>query len=403
MVIEIIFDVANFRHLKKKAGIIPDEFKDVIDSEKLLKHDLYNSEKMKFELFSGVISNIISLFFLFSPLFPFYVELINNIPVPFILKGIFFFLILIIISDISALPFSFYFHFKIEEKYGFNKYTVNTFLIDKVKSMIISSLILTIILCIILTLSGNSVQFKWIYVFTGWGALAIFSLILTYLVPILILPFFYKLKPLPDGELKNSLNNLIQKCGVKIKGLYSADESKRSTHANAAVAGIGKSKKIIIFDTMLNEKYSSVEILAVIAHEIGHAKKKHILKQTVISMAVMFVAVAFVVYALSSNYIYTSMNIPHVFYAGLLVISIFFSNITFFWSPLFGRLSRKFEYEADAYSSEALCTPEPLISSFKKMVSNDLSNINPHPFYEEFFYSHPSAIKRIKRLRENTR
>ena len=255
MVIEIIFDVANFRHLKKKAGIIPDEFKDVIDSEKLLKHDLYNSEKMKFELFSGVISNIISLFFLFSPLFPFYVELINNIPVPFILKGIFFFLILIIISDISALPFSFYFHFKIEEKYGFNKYTVNTFLIDKVKSMIISSLILTIILCIILTLSGNSVQFKWIYVFTGWGALAIFSLILTYLVPILILPFFYKLKPLPDGELKNSLNNLIQKCGVKIKGLYSADESKRSTHANAAVAGIGKSKKIIIFDTMLNEKY----------------------------------------------------------------------------------------------------------------------------------------------------
>jgi len=205
---------------------------------------------------------------------------------------------------------------------------------------------------------------------------------------------------LDDGQLKNEIHTMLEKCSMKIKGVFSADESKRSTHANAAFAGFGKSKKIIIFDTMLNNSYSNDEIIAVIAHEIGHAKKKHIIKQMFLSIILIFFSVAVILFILSSDFIYNSMAINKEFYAGLLIVNFLISEIMFFFKPLFGRLSRKYEYEADAYSKKITGSAEPLIATFKKFVTNDMTNINPHPIYEEFFYSHPSIIKRITELKK---
>jgi len=397
--VHIFLNILNLKHLKSASATIPEEILDAVKSETSEKSLKYNEEKMKFTIFSDSLDIVLAFIFLFSPLFVLYVNLINSLQLHYVLKGLIFFYILIIADSFFDLPLSYYSSFAIEEKYGFNKYTLKKWFIDNLKNLALQIILISIILSLVLYLTGGELnEFKWKYAVTGWIIISCLLILFTFLVPVIIIPFFYKIKPIESNSLTEKINALLNKLNFKIKGIYSVDASLRSTHANAGFSGFGKSKKIIIFDTMLDGKYSDDEILSVLAHEIGHAKKKHILIQMILSIAVLFIFITFILYLLSSDFAYNSMGINRIFFAGLLFAGFFFENIFYFVQPLTSRLSRKFEFDADKYSKTAMNSAVPLISSFKKFIINDCANINPHPAYESFYYSHPSVIKRINKL-----
>ncbi|MBP7652226.1 M48 family metallopeptidase, partial [Candidatus Dependentiae bacterium] len=390
-IVHLCLNAININYLKKKSGIIPPEIEGSVNQEISTKSTEYNLEKMKFNFLTDLIDITLTSFFLFTPLFGYYTDYIDLIKTNHIVKGLIFFNILTIVNFIFNLPFSYYSNFFIESKYGFNKYNIKTWMIDNIKSIIMQSLIISVLLILILYMAGESVNvFKWSWVFTGWAVISFVLILFTFLVPVIILPFFYKLKPLKSIQLTEKIDELLLKLNFKIKGIYSVDASIRSTHANAGFAGFGKSKKIIIFDTILDGKYSDEEIMAVLAHEIGHAKKKHIQIQMILSIITLFFFITFILYLLSYDSAYSSMGIKKNFYAGILFAGFFFESVFYFIQPLANLISQKFEYDADSYSKKSLGTSFPLISSFKKFVVNDYANINPHPLYEKFYYSHPS-------------
>lgn len=396
---DAILNFLNYKHLKKNCGIAPDSLKDVLDVEKLQKLDSYNSEKIRFNIITLIVDLAALLIFLYTPLFRKLILWLDAQNYHIIAAGMFFFFILIILNLIITLPFSAYSDFVIEQKFGFNKYTFKQWIIDNMKSLIIQIVLTAIISLIVFALIPRKPEFDFKMAFYLWAAIACLTIIFAYLVPVIILPFIYKLAPINNEELKNKISEVVEKAGYSASGVFSVDASKRSTHANAGLSGFGKSKKIIIFDTMLDsEKYTHSEIIAVLAHELGHSTKKHIIKQLGLSLVIQFFLINASIYIISADSIYQSFGLEKISYAGLLLAGIVIGNLMFIIQPLSAQLSRKYEYEADAYSAELTGDSLNLISVFKKFATNDLANINPHPFYESIYYSHPSIVKRIARL-----
>ncbi|NIA23105.1 MAG: M48 family metalloprotease [Proteobacteria bacterium] len=401
IVVKSFIDFLNYDFLRKNRDI-PEEFKGVVDENKIRKIGDYNAVKVKFNLSREIIETAIIMIFLFTPLFKIYFNWIDSLGVIYIVKGVLFFWITLIVDMILMLPMDYYFNFGIEQKYEFNGYSLGGWIIDQIKGLLLGMVIYGIVLIPILKFVNNDFQFSWPFVL--WGTLFASSLafIFMYLVPVLLMPIFYKLKPIEDENLKGKIVELVEKAGFKVRGVYVADESKKSKHANAMFSGFGNSRSVILFDNLLNGNYSDDEILAVLGHEIGHGVHKHILKFYLLVVVEIFLFFLTVAWLLSTQSIYTSMGIDKNFYAGLFLLMIlFFYVVGYFVQPFNSALSRRYEYQADAYSKKLLGSGEGLISAFKKFVVNELSVIEPHPIYEWFYYTHPSLIKRIRRLKES--
>lgn len=392
-------DLINLGHLKKNAGKVPALLKGLIDSELLQKTDSYHTAKTVFRIANYSFDSLLVAFFLFTPAYRQYTSWVSLWPVPYLIQGIGFFLVLEVIGWLIQLPFDYYYHFHIEAAYGFNKYKFSGWIADACKSLLINTVLTSLILTPILGIWSNHFTFNWRDVFLGWSLALILIVTLVYLVPVLFIPFFYKLQPLSDEVLRSKIMNLVEKAGFKTRGVFIAAESQKSTHANASLSGFGKTKTIILFDNLV-QNYDEAEILAILAHEIGHGQKRHILKLLVIIILQAFMFIWFASYLLGSSLPYEFAKIPHIFYSGILIAYFFFFELLgFFINPLLSLISRSFEYQADAFSKELMGSGAPLIKSFEKFVTRELGNINPHPLYESFYYSHPSLLKRIKALK----
>ena len=395
-----LLDYMNHRNWKDE---IPNELKDFYDKEKYKKAKNYALSKNKISLFSSSLSFllVISLIvfngygiidqFVSSSLSKSFESL--QISSNFIQSGVFF-LILFILNSIISIPFSYYNTFVIEEKFGFNKTTKTTFFLDIIKSSVLSILIGGALLFLALYLYDKINQGFWLWLWIGLSILMIF---INMFYADLIVPIFNKLTPLEDGELRNKIEDYSKKVGYLLKNIYVIDGSKRSTKANAFFSGLGPRKTIALYDTLI-EKHTENELVAVLAHEVGHFKKKHIFSGLVFSIIQIGIMTFFFELCLSLPEISSALGGSDIsFHLGLIGFSIVFSPISMLSGILMNYISRKNEFEADAYAKQTF-NGEDLALALKKLSVDSLSNIYPHPLYVFFHYSHPPLIKRLRAL-----
>lgn len=384
-------------NISNMSSVLPDEFEGIYSKEEYKKSQEYTKERTKFGHISSSFSLIIILCFWFLGGFDYLDKWVISLADSEVYRGIIYISVLLIGQSILGLPFSIYSTFVIEEKYGFNKTSVKTFILDMVKGVALGIIIGIPILAGILFVLGEMGQLAWLYT---WIGITLISLLLTYIAPTWIMPLFNKFTPLEDGELKNIIMEYAKKVDFPLTNLFIIDGSKRSSKSNAFFTGFGKNKKIALYDTLL-ENQSNEEILAILAHEIGHYKKKHISKSMIISTLHTGVLLILLQYFLGSKELFEAFYMENMnVYSGLIFFSLLFAPIEMVLSVLMNILSRKNEYEADKFAKENGDLEEHLISALKKLSVNNLSNLAPHPFYTFLNYSHPTVLDRIKALRD---
>ena len=387
----------DYLNLKSHKPELPPEFSDLYEKSKYLKSVDYHRARWKFGLWSGSFNLIITIIFLLTGLYGqldiFLREFISEPK----LISMTFFAVVVIFSSLIHLPFEWYDHFIIEEKFGFNKMTVKTFVSDKVKGLILGALIGLPLLWCFLVLTERLGPAFWIW----FGVIAsIFVLLINLFYTSLLLPLFNKLTPLQDGELKGAIIEYSKKVDFPVDNIFVMDGSKRSGKANAFFSGFGKRKKIVLFDTLI-EKHSVGELVAILAHETGHYKKKHIIIGFITSVIQIF----FMLWALSlfmnrqelSLALGGKINAIHLNLVSFGILFAPVSGIAGLASMIFSRIH---EFQADAYA-KATSSAADLISGLKKLSVDNLSNLTPHPLYVFFNYSHPPVLSRIRRLAEN--
>ena len=382
---------------------IPSELKDFYDIEKYKKAKLYAISKNKIGLLSSTTSFLFVISLLVFDGYGFLDQLVNsdslNLFLPFEINSNFaksgmFFLILFVLNSLISIPFSYYNTFVIEEKYGFNKTSKATFFLDIVKSSILSILIGGILLLAALYMYDNINDGFWLWLWIGLSSLMI---VLNMFYADLIVPIFNKLTPLNDGELRQKIEKYSKKVGYLLKNIYVIDGSKRSTKANAFFSGLGPRKTIALYDTLI-EKHTENELVAVLAHEVGHFKKKHVFSGLIMSVIQIGVMTFFFELCLKLPEISMALGgLDSSFHLGLIGFTIIFSPISMISSIWMNFISRKNEFEADAYAKETF-NGEDLSLALKKLSVDSLSNIYPHPLYVFFHYSHPPLIERLRAL-----
>ena len=379
---------------KNSSPVLPEELRGIYDEEKYKKQQAYDKANDRFSLTSSTFSLLLVLLMLFFKGFEFVDGLAKQLTTNNILLPLMFFAILMTASGILNMPFSLYTTFVIEERFGFNRTTIRTYILDKIKGIIVA-----------LILGGGLMTlFIWFYNYTGeffwlwaWGAFTVFMILITMFYASLIVPLFNKLTPLADGELKDEIVKYCKKVGFKLDNLFVMDGSKRSSKANAFFSGLGAKKRIVLYDTLVNE-YSKEEITAVLAHEIGHYKKKHTL--TTIIVSVFQVGLMLFILSLVINKPEFSLALgvkEKSFHVSLLVFSLLYTPLSLLIGITMNVISRKNEYEADNYAKTTY-DAEPLVSSLKKLSVDSLTNLTPHPYYVFVNYSHPTLLQRIKAL-----
>ncbi|MGE5582751.1 MAG: M48 family metalloprotease, partial [Bacillota bacterium] len=288
-------DLLNWSHIRQNAANIPGSLQNLVTPPEIARINDYNIAKIRFRLIFSLFNSLLLLVFFFSPLYPGFTGWIAALPAAFIFKGLAFFLILGFCGWILDLPFNFFYHFRIEAAFGFNKYSIAGWFKDELKTLAIGSVLTIVILSIIFSIWADPFSFRWGYVFLGWSIALVLVVLFMYLVPLILIPLFYKLTPLEDQDLGEKIAGLFQRSGLKVRGIFQADESSKSTHANAMIAGFGRSKTIILFDTLVNN-YSREEIAAIIAHEIGHGKRRHIFQLMALTIGELFLFILFASY-----------------------------------------------------------------------------------------------------------
>jgi len=383
----------NIRHLKSRGKEIPQVFQGVIDQSTLTKMVDYAVENSRLESKENLVDDIIELavIFLFLPIF---VSSIVGLKIYFIWQALIFFGVFAAIGGIIGIPFDLYDNFVLEKKYGFSTITWYIWITDLIKSMIISAILMTIIISAFMSFINYLPTSWW---FWTWIFFTLFEIVMLWLYPVLIAPLFNKYEPIKDEQLKEKINVLMDKVGLKAKGIFEVDEGKRSKHTNAYFTGIGKTKRIVLYDTLL-ASHSTDEILAVLAHEIGHWKKKHILKQLMFMIPACLVLLYSVYLILGWPLLYTAFGLQVTVYAGLFLVSLYLSSAGFFLSPIGAAIMRRYEREADRIACELTGTAAPMIDALTRLAKDNLANLHPHPLYVWFYYSHPPLIERIEYL-----
>lgn len=375
---------------------LPKELEGIYDAEKYAKSQKYEKEKYKFSWISSSVSFVIMLLILVFWGFGWLDTFLRGFTENTIILTLSFFGVISLVSTIVWLPFSYYGTFVIEEKFGFNKMTKTLFFTDTLKGLLLSALIGWPILALIVWIYSLVGTGFWIY---AWGVATFFSLFMMMFYSSLIVPLFNKQTPLEEWELRDAINDFAGKVGFTLDNIYVIDGSKRSSKANAYFSGFGPKKRIVLYDTLIND-LSTDELVAVLAHEIGHYKKKHTLQM----LAMSIVQTGLILYIFSF-----ALGVPEVsfalggelqsFHLGAVAFGILFTPISIIFGMLSSVFSRKNEYEADAYARENF-SGEHLSGALIKLSRNNLSNLRPHPAYEFFYYSHPTVLKRLKALKK---
>ncbi|GAB6011138.1 M48 family metallopeptidase [Viscerimonas tarda] len=383
-----------YRNRKQMSPVIPEKLKGIYDESEYARQQAYQKENSRFGLYAGLFSFAVILAVFIFRLFGWLDgTLREDIRHP-ILLTLAFLGIIYVANEIITLPFSYYETFVIEEKFGFNKSTPKLFCFDQLKGLLLGMVIGGGVLASIVWLFGNIGAYWWLY---AWGCITLFSLLMTFFYSDVIVPLFNKQTPLEAGELREEIESFARKTGFNLKNIYVMDASKRSAKANAYFTGFGSKKRIVLFDTLIKD-LSVQEIVAVLVHETGHYKKKHIIKQMIVSVlytgAMLFILSLF----LSDESLAIALGgTEPSFHLGIIAFSILFTPISLLLGIFMNISSRKNEYEADAYAA-GFGLSEALISGLKKLSVKSLSNLNPDKLSVFFYYSHPTLLQRIDRL-----
>ncbi|GAB4246071.1 MAG: M48 family metallopeptidase [Ekhidna sp.] len=392
-VLERVLSFLNRRSSKKP---IPDELKGIYNEEKYRQSQAYQSEVSRFGAISSTFSFVLLFLALTQGWFGMLDQWIRTFSPLSLVTPLIFFGILFVVSDIIGTPFSIYRNFVIEAKYGFNKMTLKTFFLDKIKSYLLTIIIGGILLAVLVYFVNAIGKEFWIYF---WAVMTGFILFANLFYTSLILPLFNKLSPLEDGELKNAIQEYSNKVKFPLTNIFVMDGSKRSSKGNAFFSGLGRKKKVVLFDTLI-EKHSTEELTAVFAHEVGHYKKKHILYSTIFSIGMIgFMLFLFSRMAYSGEVSWALGGQVSALHLNLLAFGILYSPISTILGIIGNIISRKNEFEADAYAKETY-DHTPLVTALKTMTSDHLSNLTPHPAYVFVHYSHPPLKARVKALED---
>lgn len=391
----ILHTAADILNLKNLTSELPDEFSDMYDAEKYTKAQEYLKINTRFGWLSSSFDVIILLIFWFGKGFVYLDLWVKSLEMGAVFSGLIYIGILILLKAIISLPFSIYDTFVIEERFGFNKTTAVTFISDIFKGLFLAILIGGPLLAAILYFFERAGEGAWLYC---WVLSILFILILQFAAPVWIMPLFNKFVPLGEGKLKDAIVEYARSIGFSLKNIYVMDGSKRSGKANAFFTGFGKSRRIVLFDTLI-EKLNISELIAVIAHEMGHYRKKHILQGVIlgiIKMGLMFFLLSFFIsYQGLFNAFYMQ---DKSIYAGLVFFGMLYAPIDFFTGIITQIFSRKNEYEADRFAVETTGDSISLSTALKKLSVENLSNLVPHSFYVFLNYSHPPLLERIRAL-----
>jgi STE24 endopeptidase len=390
----VIDSVLNHLNAKHFNDTLPNDISDVYEINEYQQSQSYKKTNHNFSKITSLFSLITTLLFFFFNGFSIVDEIARGFSNNIIIITLIFFGIIIIGSDIISIPFSLYKTFVIEEKFGFNKSTKKLFFLDKIKGLLMTIILGGSILSIITWFYEFTGNYFWIYT---WLLITTFSVFLNMFYSKLIVPLFNEQTILEEGDLKNEIVKYVNSVGFKANNIYVLNGSKRSTKANAYFSGFGNQKRITLYDTLINDLENN-EIVAVLAHEVGHYKRKHILYNLTSSIILTGFALFVLSLFIKTPILSLALGVSHPsFHIGLIAFGILYSPVSQILGVFMNYMSRKFEYQADNYAKNTF-SASPLISSLKKLSKNSLSNLTPHYLYVFFHFSHPTLLDRIKNL-----
>ena len=392
----VLRSVARYLNLKSLDKTLPDEFSGFYDEEKYSQSQEYTRAQAKFAYVSSTFDLILIAAFIVLGGFNLVDQFARGLELAPILTGLVFFGLLYFAQDIISIPFVLYSNFVIEERFGFNKMTAKVYVLDKVKSYCLVIILGSILLGGLLFFFEKTGAYAWLY---AWGFVSFFIIIAQPLFTTVIAPLFNKFTPLKDSELKSVIQQYAEKVGFALKEICVMDGSRRSAHSNAYFSGFIK-KRIALFDTLM-EKHSIEEMVAIIAHEVGHYKRRHILKGMILSIVHTGILLFLLSLFMDNRGLFDAFRMEAVsVYAGLVFFSILYSPIELILSVLMNAISRKHEYEADTFAAETTGSAEPLILALKNLSVANLGNLTPHALTVFLNYSHPPVLQRIAALRQ---
>ena len=392
-ILERFLAYLNVRNVSEK---LPEALKGLYDEEKYARQQAYFKANSRFGMLTSLISFHVVLFMIIFGGFAFVNSVVGEVTVNPILISLLYFGILLFANDIIGTPFEVYDHFVIEQRFGFNKMTPAVFVGDKLKGWLLMAIIGGGLLALINWIYLLTPDYFWLW---AWLAMAVFSIFMNMFYSNLIVPLFNKQKPLEEGELRTAIEAFAQKAGFKLTNIFVMDGSKRSTKANAYFSGLGPKKRVVLFDTLI-EELTTEEIVAVLAHEIGHYKKKHTLTMLFIALLNSLVMLSLLGLFLGNDSLAQALEVEnHAFHINILAFGLLYAPISLVLGVLANLLSRKNEYQADAFAAQ-YGYADALIEALKKISVKALSNLQPHPWYVFFHYSHPTLLQRMEALSE---
>ena len=389
--LETYLKIRNLKSIDNNKESVPDRFKDVVTEEEYKKSIFYNTDRIKFQIFTSLFGSVVLIIFTIGGLLNYLTQVVMDITPSNVLGAVLLGLLLIIVEEIISIPISIYSTFVIEERHGFNKTTKKTFVTDIFKGLLISGAISSILYATVIFIIISSGDLWWIYAFA-----AVFTLqaIIFFLYPVLIMPLFNKFEPLDDEEFKKPIEKLLEKVDFKSKGLFVMNASLRSTHGNAFFTGIGKNKRIVFFDTLL-KTIEPDEMEAILGHELGHYKLGHIRKTLISSLVFGFLGFYILNEIFKSDNFFIAHGLENLtVYSKFLMFYLVIGSYTFFTKPITSALSRKREFEADDFSFQ-FTDGEHMISGLLKLTKDNASNLTPDPLYSSYYYSHPPIAERV--------
>ena len=389
--LETYLKIRNLRSIDNNKDSVPPRFKNVVTEEEYKKSILYNTDRIKFQIFTALFGSVVLIIFTIGGLLNYLTQVVMDMTSSNVLGAVLLGLLLIIVEEIISIPISIYSTFVIEERHGFNKTTRKTFVTDIFKGLLISGAISSILYATVIFIIISAGDLWWIYAFA-----AVFTLqaIIFFLYPVLIMPLFNKFEPLDDEQFKKPIEKLLEKVDFKSKGLFVMNASLRSTHGNAFFTGFGKNKRIVFFDTLL-KTINPDEMEAILGHELGHYKLGHIRKTLISSLVFGFLGFYILNEIFKSDNFFIAHGLENLtVYSKFLMFYLVIGSYTFFTKPITSALSRKREFEADDFSFQ-FTDGEHMISGLLKLTKDNASNLTPDPLYSSYYYSHPPIAERV--------
>ncbi len=391
-ILNLAADVFNLKHLRSE---LPQEFEAVYDPERYRKSQQYLKVNTQFGWITSAFNLCLILVFWFAGGFPLLDKWVRAFELGPVLSGLIYIGVLVLLKGALSLPFSVYATFVIEERFGFNKMTWQTYVMDLLKGLILALLLGTPLLAAILVFFQYAGPYAWWFC---WIGVTLYMLVVQFIAPTWIMPLFNKFIPLEEGELKSAILTYANTINFPLENVYQMDGSRRSTKSNAFFTGFGKHKRIVLFDTLI-QQHTVNELVAVLAHEMGHYKKKHIRQALILGILqtglMLFLLSHFIAYQGLFDAFYMAQQSV---YAGILFFAMLYAPIDFFVGILMQILSRKNENAADKFAAETTGDPGSMVAALKKLSVDNLSNLTPHPFYVFLNYSHPPVLQRIQFL-----